>query len=442
MKISDRNLGIKEKIQLLAEKSINLKKYNSNSDPGYYSQDFPRLVNVKEKDKEIFYPLAQSTWGLEEHKVIIDQLKTGQLTMGKNVEKFEENFANFFGSKYAIMVNSGSSANLIMIAAITLLSKFNFNKGDEVIVPALGWSTSFSPFSQYGIKLKFIDIKSSTLNIDENKIEDAISKKTRAILAINILGNPVEFNKIKKICKKNNLLLIEDNCESLGARYKSKYAGSLGLASSHSFFFSHHIQTIEGGMITTNDKDICEYSRSLRAHGWTRDSLENIFKENSPLEKFHNSFKFMLPGYNVRPNEFNGILGTTQLKKLPYFLKRRKNNANLFLNLFKNKNYCKVQECEHESSWYGFSLILTGNLKNKRDLVLNELFKNGIETRPVVTGNFLKNSACNFMNYEISGILKNVEEVDRNGFFVGNSHINLENQLFRLSEILEKCNNK
>ena len=272
--------------------------------------------------------------------VVVVSAMAGQTNeLGKKVEDFEKRFAANFGTKYAIMVNSGSSANLLIVAALTLLQKYDFKKGDEIIVPSLGWSTSYIPFTQYGLKLKFVDIDEQTFNIDPKKIKSAISKKTKGILAINILGNPVEFKKIKEICDTNKLLLIEDNCESLGAKYGDKYTGNFGTAASHSFFFSHHIQTIEGGMITTNDKDICEYTRSLRAHGWSRDSLEKDSLSKSPSAKFKNSFNFILPGYNLRPNELNGVLGLSQLQKFPKILKARKENALIFKKL-----YLKVKE--------------------------------------------------------------------------------------------------
>ena len=230
-------ISITEKIQLLSKKSVNLENFSTLDDSIKKNHVFPRLVTKTNKQNKMFYPLAQSTWDEEEHHAIIQQLNTGQLTMGKNVENFEKDFANFVGTKYAIMVNSGSSANLLIVSAITLLSKYDFKKGDEIIVPALGWSTSFSPFTQHGIKLKFVDIDDQTLNIDPEKIKNAISKKTKAVLAINILGNPVEFNKIKKICESHKLILIEDNCESLGAKYNSEFAGTFGVAASHSFSF-------------------------------------------------------------------------------------------------------------------------------------------------------------------------------------------------------------
>ena len=186
------------------------------------------MNNFKNK-QQIFYPLSQSSWDYNEHNAIIEQLYSGNLTMGEKVENFEKDLPEQFGTKYAIMVNSGSSANLLIVAALTLLSKYDFKNGDEIIVPALGWSTSYTPFMQYGLKLKFVDVDYQTLNIDPEKINNAISKKTKAVLAINILGNPIEFKKIKKICDRNKLLLIEDNCESLGAKYGKRFAGNFGL---------------------------------------------------------------------------------------------------------------------------------------------------------------------------------------------------------------------
>ena len=208
----------------------------------------------------------------------------------------------------------------------------------------MGWSTSYSPFNQYGIKLRFLDIKKSTLNIDENIIEKAITKKTKAILAINILGNPVDFKRINQICNKHNLILIEDNCESLGAKFKSKYTGTFGVASSHSFYFSHHLQTIEGGMISTDDKDVYEFCKSLRSHGWTRELENNDNYKNTYESKFKNSFKFILPGYNVRPNEFNGILGQCQLRKFRSFLDGKK-RTQIFLKVcLKKKIFVKFKK--------------------------------------------------------------------------------------------------
>ena len=171
------NISIKDKIRSLTEKSLSLKEYQVKEKDGFFANSL-NLVNDFKNKKEIFYPLAQSSWDYSEQNAIIDQLYTGNLTMGEKVENFEKRFAEHFGAKYAIMVNSGSSANLLIVAALTLLSKYDFKNGDEIIVPALGWSTSYAPFTQYGLKLKFVDVDYYTLNIDPEKINNAISKKT------------------------------------------------------------------------------------------------------------------------------------------------------------------------------------------------------------------------------------------------------------------------
>ena len=396
------------------------------------------LKEITKKNKKFFYPLALSSWGEEEYKSIINQLQSGKLTMGDKVKEFELEFAKMTGCKHAIMVNSGSSANLLIIAALTLSENYDLNKGDEVIVPALGWSTSYSPLLQYGLKLRFVDININTLNIDENKITKAITNKTKAIFGINVLGNPMNFGILEKICNKHNLILIEDNCESMGAKYLTKATGTFGIAASHSFFFSHHIQTIEGGMITTDQDDISDYVRCLRAHGWTRDlSNESDFRKIK-INKFKEKYMFALPGYNLRPNELNAVTGLCQLKKFQSFMTTRKQNSINFKNLFSDESFCIIQKSEHESSWLGFSIILNGPLTNKRSHLVYELEKAKIEYRPIITGNFLKNPVINYYDYSISENLNNTETVDNSGLYVGNYHCPLDSQISKLYEITKK----
>ena len=215
------------------------------------------------------YPLGYNTWSEKERKSVIKVLDSGFFTMGKKVKEFEIKFAKKFGAKYATMVNSGSSANLLMLSVLKnfkkILKKKNIKK-PNIVAPAIGWSTSYFPISQNGFKINFVDVDIDTLNIDPDEIEKSIDKDTVAILAINLLGNPCNFNRLKKIAKKNNLILLEDNCESLGAKYMGKYCGTHGLMGTHSLFFSHHMQTMEGGVILTNDRDINDFLKSLRAH--------------------------------------------------------------------------------------------------------------------------------------------------------------------------------
>ena len=349
--------------------------------------------------------------------------------MGEKVREFENKFAQHMGSKYAVMVNSGSSANLLMIAALVLDKDIDLNEGDEVIVPTLSWATTYYPLQQYKLKAKFVDINLDTLNIDEDAIVSAISKKTKAIFAVNVLGNPCSFKKLNDICKKYKLILIEDNCESLGAKYNNKQCGSFGITGSFSFYFSHHIHTIEGGMVITNNESTYHHLLSLRAHGWIRDLPDNnkIFKKKG--NRFEDSFVFVLPGYNLRPNEINGGIGLEQLKKVKNIIGQRRANAKFFKDLFKLNENIKIQKEVGKSSWFGFSVILDGKLKNKREQILNELNNKGIETRPIISGNFLKYPVTKFLDYKIHGKIKNSEEIDKNGFFIGNNHVDISREL-------------
>ena len=388
--------------------------------------------------KNIKYNLASDSWGTEEINAIQQVIKSNRYTMGPKVKDFENKFAEYFNTKYSLMVNSGSTANLLMVASLILSKNHNLNKNDEVIVPSVSWSTTYYPLSQYGLKLKFVDVDLETLNIDTNELENAISNKTRAIMAVNLLGNPCNFNKIKELCSKYDLILLEDNCESLGAKYDNVYTGTLGHMGSFSFFFSHHMQTMEGGMILTNDQSLLEIATSLRAHGWIRDLPSNNSIMNKSGNNFEDSFKFVLPGYGVRPLEMSGAIGLEQLKKIDKFITQRKINADLYMKLFSNEENIIIQKEIHESSWFGFSIILNNKMSDQRDRFIQTLEENNIETRPIVAGDFTKNPVINYLEHEISGSLENSETIDKCGFFVGNDHRDLSNELNHLYETYKK----
>ncbi len=381
------------------------------------------------------YSLSDSTWGREERRAIRRVVKSGRYTMGERTKEFEREFARFFGSKYAVMVNSGSSANLLAVAALVCSGKLQ--RGDEVIVPAVSWSTTYYPLHQYGLKLKFVDIDRDTLNIDVRLIEAAVGPQTKAIFAVNLLGNPNDYDALETLCRKHDLLLIEDNCEALGARYRERSCGTFGIIGTFSTFYSHHICTMEGGAALTDDETLYHYMLSLRAHGWTRD-----LPENSPLyrksdDAFYESFNFILPGYNFRPLEMEAAIGIEQIKKIGRITETRRKNAEIFRSLLGGHPDVAIQQETGESSWFGFALVLKNRLENKRPQVVNLLRKAGIETRPIVAGDFTRNPVIAFMDHEISGKLSHAGYVHENGLFTGNHSKLIAKELEYLAGTLE-----
>ena len=390
----------------------------------------------------IKYPLATSTWDDKERESIQKVIDSDMFTMGKEVAEYEKEFAHFFGSRFSIMVSSGSTANLLMIASLffTKDETRRLKRGDEVIVPSVSWSTTYFPLQQYGLKVKFVDVCPDTLNIDLTKLKAAISESTRAILLVNLLGNPNDFQAIKTLIKDTDIFVLEDNCESMGATYNGEYTGTFGLMGTFSSFFSHHIATMEGGCILTNDEELYHILLCIRAHGWTR-NLPKINKVTGVKESnsFSEAFKFVLPGYNVRPLEMSGAIGREQLRKLPQFISTRKQNAVFFKSLFENDPHIKIQTEVGVSSWFGFSMILKKQSKIRREDLVNVLEHNNIECRPIVTGNFLKNKeVLEYFDFEVAGDLSASEHLDKNGLFVGNHQEDLKDQIRHLWSVLDE----
>lgn len=335
------------------------------------------------------HQLASGTWGTEELEAVREVVDSGRFTMGAKTSEYEKAFADYIGSKYAVACNSGSSANLLMVAAYTL----RYGRG-VAIVPAVAWATSYSPFQQYGWKLVFLDIDRETLNYNPADLWRAVEKYEDAvILAVNLLGNPNDFNAFPRKAH-----VLEDNCESLGAEYDGRKTGSFGLMSSHSTFFSHHICTMEGGMVTTNDEWLYQAMLCLRSHGWTRHLPEkNVFGVKP------GKFDFLFPGYNLRPTEMQSAIGLRQLEKLDRIIEGRRDNASRFP--------LKTQKETGKSSWFGFTVFGS-------DV---ERVSKSCETRPVVTGNFLRSPSIKFYDYE-SLETPNADYVHDQACFIGNSH--------------------
>lgn len=386
------------------------------------------------------YKLCDNPWGNEELDAIKKVMDSNMYTMGENVKEFERQFAQKFGAEYAVMVSSGSTANLLAIASLVYSNKLP--RGSEVIVPAVSWSTTYAPLEQYGMKLVFADINDDTLNIDINSLKKCITDKTKMIFLVNLLGNSNEFDDIYNLCKSKDIFIIEDNCESMGAVYRGKKLGTIGLLGTYSTFYSHHMCTMEGGVVVTNNKILYEYMLSIRAHGWTRNLPVDSEIYEKKEDAFYESFNFIVPGYNLRPLEMEGAIGIEQLKKLDGMINQRRENAKYFKKRMEKFKNIKTQKEVGESSWFGFSLILEDNLVGKRAEIVKELIQAGIEVRPIVAGNFTRNKVIEYMNYEIPDVLTNADKVHFNGFFVGNHSKNNFSEIDYFIDILSLAVNK
>lgn len=382
------------------------------------------------------YKLATTTWDSAEYEAIQRVVESGMFTMGECVSTFEQQFAAYIGSRYAVMVNSGSSANLLMVAAMFYTGENPLKPGDEVIVPAVSWSTTYYPLHQYGLTLRFVDIDLETLNYDLDGLAYALNDRTRLVMAVNLLGNPNDFKRINRMIAGRDIRLIEDNCEALGAEFEGRKAGTFGVMGSFSFFFSHHISTMEGGLVVTDNEELYHILLGLRAHGWTRNLPEvNLVTGTKGDDPFTESYRFVLPGYNVRPLELSGAIGIEQLKKLPAIINQRRKNAVQFQMVLGDHPDIMIQQEIGQSSWFGFSMILRKGSELKRGELKHRLEELGFEYRPIVAGNFTRNDVMKYLKAEIHGYLHNADHIHAHGLFIGNNQNSMDEAVEQLKRL-------
>lgn len=387
----------------------------------------------------MFYDLASSSWGQEEVDAMHRVIASGMFTMGENVRRFEDDFARKFGTRHALMVASGSAANLVGVAALFYAGERPLRRGDEVIVPAISWATTYYPLQQYGLRLRFVDVELDTLNIDVSKLEEALTPRTRMVVAVSILGNPCALDVLRAFCDRHGLILFEDNCESMGATLNGKPCGTFGDIGTFSTFFSHHISTMEGGVLVTDDTELYHVAKSMRAHGWTRDLPKNSGVFEPKEDDFYEAYRFILPGYNARPLELSGAIGIEQLKKLHGMVETRRANAKLFVDLMKGDERFIIQRENGRSSWFAFTIILNPRMKAERTRVMDALKKADIGYRIITGGNFLRHDVIKYFDYECVGEMRNADLAHDRGFFVGNHPRDLRPQIERLREVLDEA---
>ena len=382
--------------------------------------------------KKYKYSLSCDTFEKKDFSTIKKFINLRRYTMGKAVEEFEKKLSKWLNVKNAIMVNSGSSANLLLVSSLlynTRQKSIGIKKGDEVLVPALSWPTTIWPIIHLGLKPVVVDIDLRSLAIDLESAKNAISPKTKAMFLIHVLGQACEMKKYVDFCKKNKIILLEDCCESFGAFYNNKSVGSFGYGGTLSHYFSHHVTTIEGGTIITNDDKLADDFRSLRSHGWIRDRSDSL-KYKRKYSNIDPRFLFLLPGYNFRPMEFQGALGLEQLKKIENNLRTREVVANKVMNVCRNgPEWLKIigeefigkkitSKNKRSHSWMHIPFLINSSKINSKKVM--KIFEdNGIETRPIISGNITKHPVFNNLNVRITKDLKNTNLIHFKGFMIG-----------------------
>jgi CDP-6-deoxy-D-xylo-4-hexulose-3-dehydrase len=385
---------------------------------------------IKKKYK---YELLENGFSKKDIDLGKKVLDSKRITMAENTNKFEVDFAKKLGVKYALMVNSGSSANLLAaFAGGNLLRKNRYKPGDEFLIPVLCWSTSLWPFVQFGLKPIFVDIDKETLNISIYDLKKKMTSKTRAIVLINVLGNCSNLFEIKKFAKKNNLIVIEDNCESLGSKLKKKFLGTFGDFGTYSFYYSHQITSGEGGMITcTNDKDY-EILFSLRSHGWfggTRFYQRRLKKYNSYAKTYSHldpRYIFTNSGFNLRPTDIQAVIAHNQFKRLNSLKKIRSFNRSQIINKIKNSKKWNNQFLffepikNLEPSWMGLPILINERLERKKRKFIEYLDHKGIETRPIISGSFINQPAAKLYGFDKKkDKFANAQYIQDLGFLIG-----------------------
>jgi CDP-6-deoxy-D-xylo-4-hexulose-3-dehydrase len=393
-------------------------------------------INFKQKDfvpglSEV--PVSGKVIGSLELKNMVEASLDGWLTTGRFNEQFEKKLANFLGIKCLLTVNSGSSANLIAFSTLTSpkLKERAIQKGDEIISVAAGFPTTVNPIIQFGAIPVFIDVKIPTYNIDESLVEEAITNKTKAIMLAHTLGNPFNVKKIKEICEKYNLWLIEDSCDALGSKFDNQNVGTFGDLATLSFYPAHHITMGEGGAIFTNSKKLERIAESFR--DWGRDCYCEPGKDNTCNKRFgwklgdlpfgyDHKYTYSHLGYNMKITDMQAACGLAQLERLEQFIIKRKENFNfLYKNLKNLEEFLILPEVEKNSdpSWFGFPLSLRKNNKFNRNDLIKHLNDSKIGTRLLFSGNLIKQPYMKDVNFKVQGELKNTDFVMENTFWIG-----------------------
>lgn len=361
------------------------------------------------------------------------------LSMKIECEKYEQNFSKKQGRKYSVYVYNGSCANMLLIQS--LLNMKAFKSGDKVFVSNLTWPTNVMPLIQLGLVPVFLDVELETLNVSSKILKDAYEKHpdVKGLFLTNALGFCSDIDAIKEFCNSKDIVFIEDNCESLGSKYKGKMLGNYGLASTFSFFVGHHISTIEGGMICTDDEELYENLKMSRSHGWTRNNSETFKqkkRDENNVNDFYDIYTFYNLAFNFRPTEINGFIGNTQIQYWDEIVSKREENFKKFLVVVENNKDLIPLKLENMDIISNFGMPLIFKNRELFEEYKQKFIENNIEIRPIIAGDISKQPFMKDKKYFVTEV-PNSEEISQNGFYFGNNPEMTNEEITRITDLLK-----
>jgi CDP-6-deoxy-D-xylo-4-hexulose-3-dehydrase len=384
------------------------------------------------KPQKYWYPLSMATYGVEEILQALDSMCSFRTSMWEKTREFERQFAQYQGCREAVMVNSGSSADLLLSFLLTSPPERRLKPGDEILVPVVTWPTQIWSPLMAGLKVRFVDVDPATLNVSIEDLERKITPATKAVFLVHVMGNPCDMDRVLAIAKRHGLLVIEDCCESLGSEWDGRKVGNFGVGSAYSFFFSHHMTTMEGGMVVTDDPDVADRLRVLRAHGW----LRNVEASHVHLEGYEidSRYAFVNWGFNVRPTDLQAGFGLEQLKRLPMFTGRRLAQAARFFGFIDGVPCLSRPVASEKASpiWMSLPVMVEESAPFTRDEITAWLEEQGVETRPIIAGNLQRQPVAKLFDCFTDEPFPGADRVHDRGFYVGLSPMTSDETMERL----------
>jgi CDP-6-deoxy-D-xylo-4-hexulose-3-dehydrase len=406
------------------------------------AESIERLIELSSrineaKPRQYWYPLSMAAYGVEEIIEALDSMCRFRTTMWEKTLEFERRFSVYQGCSDSVMVNSGSSADLLLAFLLTDAAWPALERGDEILVPVVTWPTQIWSAMMAGLNVRLVDVDPETLNLDLDDLERKITARSRAVFPVHLMGNPCDMDRVMALAKAHDLVVIEDCCEALGAEWDGRKVGNFGLGASYSFFFSHHMTTMEGGMIACQSGEIAERLRILRAHGWVR----NVDASRHDLGSYDVDpcYAFVNWGFNVRPTDLQAGFGLQQLLKLPEFNRRRAGLAQRFFSFIDSKSHLERPRVlgKARPSWFALPLRVSDDAPFTRSELVNYLESQGVETRPIVAGNLARHPAARLFPAFGAGSFPGADNIHERGFYLGLSPLFTDSSLDRLTTCFE-----